>query len=191
MLKRIIVGIALLTLIFVVACSSPAITQKPASTAPATSPTPEPNPTPPPAPNPAPAPKPEPAPKPSGPIKATWVDPTIKGDILYLPMDQIDKNWNTHFKAGNMNFMAYKYDGEIYVRANVCPPCRSVGFSLEDDILICDRCATIFKSKTGAGIKGACVDFPKASVKYKVEGDNLVITEADLIAAYEETLKPG
>ena len=90
-----------------------------------------------------------------------------------------------------MNFMAYTLDGEIYVRANVCPPCRSIGFSLEEDILICDRCATTFKAKTGDGIKGACVDFPKASVPYEITDGNIVMRGDDLLAAYQDTVKPG
>ena len=191
MLKRLIMGIALLTLIFVVACSSPASTQTPTSNPPVTSSTTQPDSSPPPAADATLIPKLNPSPKPSGPITATWIDPIINDDVLLIPLDQIEKNWNTHFKAGNMNFMAYIYDGEIQVRANVCPPCRSIGFTLSDDELVCDRCATTFESKTGAGIQGACVDFPKATVKYEIEDGNLVMTEADLVAAYEETITQG
>jgi uncharacterized membrane protein len=90
-----------------------------------------------------------------------------------------------------MNFMAYIYDEELMVRANVCPPCRSIGFTLTGDELVCDRCATTFESKTGAGIQGACVAYPKASVKYKIEDGNLVMKEADLVRAYEETITQG
>jgi hypothetical protein len=103
----------------------------------------------------------------------------------------IEANWNTHFKAGNMNFMAYMLDGQIMVRANVCPPCKSIGFTLDKNILVCDRCATTFSAPTGDGIQGACVDFPKAAVAYEIVGDNLVMKEADLVKAYEDTLSPG
>jgi nitrite reductase/ring-hydroxylating ferredoxin subunit len=90
-----------------------------------------------------------------------------------------------------MNFMAYVWDGEISVRANVCPPCRSIGFSLERDILVCDTCMTTFEAKTGGGIEGACVDFPKASVPYEVTDGNAVMKGTDLIAAYQDTTEPG
>ena len=90
-----------------------------------------------------------------------------------------------------MNFMAYVLDGEIYVRANVCPPCQSVGFSLGKDVLICDRCATTFEARTGEGIEGACVDFPKASVPYEIIDGNIVMKGTDLIAAYQDTTEPG
>lgn len=183
MSRKIAIGIVLLSLILIVsACTSPTST-------PAPSPTPTPEPTPGPAPTPA------PTPKPSGPIKAEWIEPQVNGNTVSIPVSEVENNWNTHFKVGtqggNMNFMAYTLDGEIYVRANVCPPCRSIGFSLEEDILICDRCATTFKAKTGDGIKGACVDFPKASVPYEITDGNIVMRGDDLLAAYQDTVKPG
>jgi nitrite reductase/ring-hydroxylating ferredoxin subunit len=90
-----------------------------------------------------------------------------------------------------MNFMAYVLAGEIYVRANVCPPCRSIGFSLNEEILVCDRCATTFEAKTGEGIVGACVDYPKALVPYEIEDGNIVMSSTDLTTAYQDTIEPG
>lgn len=129
--------------------------------------------------------------KPSGPIKAIWIEPQADGDIFTIPLSVINENWNVHFKVETMNFMAYTLDGEIYVRANVCPPCRSIGFSLDNDILVCDRCETTFEAKTGAGIQGACVNYPKASISYKISNGNVRLKKQDLAAAYEETLLPG
>jgi len=87
--------------------------------------------------------------------------------------------------------MAYELGGKLYVRANACPPCWSVGFSLQRDILVCDTCRTTFKAKTGDGIEGACVDFPKASVPYEITDGNIVMGGDDLLAAYQNTLNPG
>ena len=162
-----------------------------------------PTPAPTPAPNPTPAPPPPPVltpnPKPSGPIEATWIEPQLDGDSMSIPLSEVENNWNTHFKVRlksgdtsyRINFMAYILDGEIYVRANVCPPCRSVGFALKRDILVCDTCRTTFKAKTGDGIEGACIDYPKAAVSYEITGANIVMSGADLIAAYQDTLNPG
>ena len=166
MLRKTIIGALLLSLVLImVACAGPAST------------TPTPNPT------------------PSGPIKATWIEPQVGGDTVSIPVSEVEKNWNVDFKvdtqSGNMTFMAYIVDGEIYVRANVCPPCRSIGFSLEEAVLICDRCATTFKAQTGEGIKGACVGFPKASVPYEINGGNIIMKGTDLIAAYQDTIEPG
>ena len=129
------------------------------------------------------------------PISATWIEPQVLSDTVSIPVSEVENNWNIHFnvepQGEDMNFMAYVLDGEIYVRANVCPPCRSIGFSLEEAVLICDRCATTFGAETGEGINGACVDYPKASVPYQIDGDNIVMKDTDLIAAYEDTLEPG
>lgn len=129
------------------------------------------------------------------PIKATWIDPQVVDDTVSIPASEVETNGNVHFNleihGEDMNFMAYIVDGETYVRANVCPPCLSIGFSLEDAALICDRCATTFDAETGEGIKGACVDYPKASVPYEIDGDNIVMNGADLTASYEDALEPG
>ncbi len=148
---------------------------------------------------PASAPTSPPNPKPPGPIEATWIEPQLYGDTVSIPVSEIEDNWNTHFKlrtkvdgtSYRINFMAYILDGEIYVRSNVCPPCRSVGFALENDILICDTCATTFNAKAGDGIEGACVDYPKATVPYEITNGQLVMNGADLITAYEDTLEAG
>ncbi len=165
MLRKIAIGAVLFSLILIaVACTGPTST-----------PTPNPN--------------------PSGPIKATWIEPQVVGDTVSLAVSEVENNWNVHFnvkaQGADMNFMAYIVDGEIHVRANVCPPCKSIGFSLKEDILVCDRCATTFKAKTGEGIEGACVDFPKASVPYEISDGNIVMKGTDLIAAYQDTLEPG
>jgi nitrite reductase/ring-hydroxylating ferredoxin subunit len=134
-------------------------------------------------------------PTPPGPIKATLIEPQVTDGIVSIPVSEVENNWNVRFKVetqdGNMNFMAYVLGGEIYVRANVCPPCQSIGFSLDQDVLICDRCATMFRAQTGEGIGGACVDFPKASVPYQINGGNIIMNSTDLIAAYDGTIEPG
>lgn len=134
-------------------------------------------------------------PAPSGPIKATLIEPQVVDDTVSIPVSEIENNWNVHFNVNtlgeDMNFMAYVLDGEIYVRANVCPPCRSTGFSLEEAVLICDRCATTFMAETGEGIGGACVGYPKASVPYEINDGNIIMKGTDLVAAYQDTIEPG
>jgi len=131
----------------------------------------------------------------NAPIKATWIEPQVVGDTVSIPVSEVENNKIIHFKFGTQDkdttFMAYKLSGELYVRANVCPPCRSVGFSLQKDILVCDTCMTTFEAKTGEGIEGACVDFPKASVPYEIIDGNMVMKDTDLIAAYQDTIEPG
>lgn len=132
----------------------------------------------------------------SEPIKATWVTATVAFDTASIPVSAVNNNKMIHFllertPSGDIAFMAYELDGKIYVRSNLCPPCQSIGFSLKGDTLVCDTCATTFKAKTGDGIKGACVAFPKASVPYEIRDGTIIIKRSDLITAYQNTLKPG
>lgn len=185
--KKIVISAILFTLMLVaVACAGTTSAPAPTETQPPTAS---------PVPTPSPTPVPTPVPKPSGPIKAKWIEPQVDGNTVSVPVSDVENNWNIHFKleaqAGEMNFMAYLLDGKIYVRANVCPPCRSIGYSLDKDILVCDRCATTFKANTGDGIQGACVNYPKALVQYEISDGEIVMKEADLVVAYENTLKPG
>lgn len=204
MLKKIGIVATFILLIFIfTGCAGSVSTSLPPSE---TTSLPDPAPEPPPsnpAPDPAPSPEPEPVlnpgPKPPEPIEATWITAEVDTDnqTVSIPISELEDNWNTHFRLetteGDTNFMAYIFEGAVYVRANVCPPCRSVGFSLDEGnrILICDRCATIFDAETGAGIEGACVDYPKAETRYEITGDSLVISGDGLMQAYQETLAPG
>jgi uncharacterized membrane protein len=133
--------------------------------------------------------------KPSGPIKAKLIEAQVNGDSVSIPVSAVESDWNTQFalnaQAGKMNFMAYLLNNKIYVRSDVCPPCRSIGYSLDGNTLVCDRCATTFKADTGNGIQGACVDYPKALVPYEIANGNIIMKQADLVVAYENTINPG
>ena len=128
-------------------------------------------------------------------VKATWIEPELVGDTIAIPVSEINNNQIIHFNLVSspdkqMAFMVYDLSGEIYARANVCPPCRSVGFSLSGDTLICDTCKTTFDAETGEGIKGGCVGYPKKDVFYKINNGNAMMAIADLEIAYLETLLP-
>ena len=133
--------------------------------------------------------------KPSGSIKAKIIEAQVSGDSVSIPVSDVESDWNTQFAINaqntKMNFMAYLLNNKIYVRADVCPPCRSIGYSLDGKILVCDRCATTFKADTGDGIAGACVNYPKALVPYEIVAGNITMKQADLALAYENTIKPG
>ena len=130
------------------------------------------------------------------PVTATWIKPQVAGDIVSIPVSEVNDNKIVHFNVeialgSEMAFMAYAIDGNFNVRANVCPPCRSIGFSLSKDTLICDTCQTTFKAKTGDGISGACVGYPKAAVPYEISDGKVVMKGDDLLAAYQNTMEPG
>jgi len=130
------------------------------------------------------------------PIKATWIQPEISGDIASIPVSEVDMNKIVHFKVTvamgkDIALMAYNIDGILNVRSNVCPPCRSIGFSLANDVLVCDTCQTTFKAESGEGISGACVAYPKAAVAYEIQNGKVLMDVDDITLAYETTLKPG
>ncbi len=131
----------------------------------------------------------------TGIISPTWVTAQQEGDTVSIPVSELDSGKMLHFQVAyqtaDMAFMAYKLDGDYYVRANVCPPCRSTSFSLDGDTLVCDSCGTRFKASTGAGISGACVNYPKDDVAYERSGSSLTMEMDDLATAYENTLNPG
>jgi nitrite reductase/ring-hydroxylating ferredoxin subunit len=107
----------------------------------------------------------------------------------------IEKEIMVHFTldatGGKMPYMAYVFEGKTYVRADICPPCRSYTFSIEKDILICDTCGSRFKAGTGESVSGACVNYPKAAVAFEVKDGSIVMKADALKAAYQDTLKPG
>lgn len=128
-------------------------------------------------------------------IQAKWIEPQVAGDTVSISVSEVESNRNVHFQveteSGNMHFMAYSLDAQIYVRANVCPPCRGIGYTLDGDALVCDRCATTFRARTGEGIRGACVAYPKAAVTYAIDDGSIVMSKTDLLVAYQNTLEPG
>lgn len=129
------------------------------------------------------------------PIKATWIEPQVDGNIVSISVSEVENSGMTHFGLstldGDIAFMAYRLDGELHVRSNVCPPCGSVGFALQRDILVCDTCRTTFKAKTGDGIEGGCVDYPKAAIPYEISDGRVVMMSSDLLAADRNTKAPA
>ena len=125
-------------------------------------------------------------------MEATWIEPQVAGETISIPISAVENYTITHFdfraQDNDVTFMAYDLNGEIYVRANICPPCHSIGFSLQQGTLVCDTCGTVFDAETGAGIKGACVGYPKAAVSYEIRDGNITMQGTDLAAAYQDTI---
>jgi|GEM_PF-358031 nitrite reductase/ring-hydroxylating ferredoxin subunit len=131
----------------------------------------------------------------NGPISPTWITAETQADAVSISKSELETAGMIHFKVpaenGDLSFMGYQQNGEVNIRANVCPPCRSIGFSLDGDELVCDSCGTRFEAATGGGISGACKAFPKASVAYEITGDDIVMQATDLVVAYENTTEAG
>ena len=133
----------------------------------------------------------------AGPVKATWITAQVNGDVVSIPASDVNDNTNVHFKVntnsdvGEIAVMAYKLGDEIVIRSNVCPPCRSIGFTLDDAVLVCDSCGTTFDETTGNGIQGACVAYPKENIPYTESGGIIIMDLNDIITSHENTVIKG
>jgi|MudIll2142460700_1097286.scaffolds.fasta_scaffold216889_2 uncharacterized membrane protein len=127
--------------------------------------------------------------------RPTWIDASVEGNTISIPVSLVKTNKIVNFRVTyegtSMAFMAYQLGEQNYVRAALCPPCRSESFSLDGDVLDCDTCHTRFSAINGEGLKGACRAYPKAEVRYTAAGDKLTMDVADLVTAYQETKNPA
>ena len=126
--------------------------------------------------------------------KQTTINAQVNGDYVSIPLSDVEKNLNSRFQVktakGQLSFMSYKFDNQLYVRADICPPCGSESFTLTNGTLVCDSCGTVFNAKNGAGVRGACVNYPKAAVSFEIKDGNIVMKDTDLVSAFQNTLKP-
>ncbi len=131
----------------------------------------------------------------TGPVTATPLIVSHDGDAVSIPLSAIAEVVNAEFGISvderSLDFMAYIVDGRLYVRASACPPCTSLAYTLDGDELLCEACDSRFDVVTGEGVAGACVDYPKASVPYEVDGDRVVMKVVDLVRAWDETELEG
>lgn len=126
-------------------------------------------------------------------IKASWITAQVSADEVSIPASSVDENTNVHFKvntdSGELAVMAYKFDDNLFVRSNVCPPCNSIGFSLVNGTLVCDSCGTVFDAVTGTGVEGGCVAFPKESIPHMVSDGKITMKLDDVVAAHKKTIE--
>jgi len=105
------------------------------------------------------------------------------------------ENTNVLFKVntdiGEIVVMDYRFDDKVFVRSNVCPPCNSIGFTLENGTLVCDSCGTVFDAETGTGIGGGCVAFTKESIPYTISEDKITMKLDDVVTAHEKAIEPN
>jgi len=144
----------------------------------------------------APVAAPDPAPaaelKPPVPVIGVRLEAVREGDTVSVPLANVEEAGNAEFSVAldeqRLDFLAYVLDGELFVRAAACPPCDSTAFALDGDELVCDACDTRFDGWTGTGIAGACVDYPKTAVAYRLDGDLVAMSVVDLLAAWQQTV---
>jgi len=147
-------------------------------------------------------------------LSAVWIEPEIEsesesvseagdgndnpttGTKLSIPLGIVEKYWIIDFYVNvdgkKLPIMAVKTSkGDINIMPRICVPCRSEGWHLKDDVLICDACGTTFDANTGGGISGACKNYPKALIPYENIDGKIVFDIADVKDAYTKTLSPN
>lgn len=144
-------------------------------------------------------------------LSAVWVEPKFEpvsgaeNEItnipdgekkLSIPLDMVEKyqiiDFFVNVDGDELPIMAVKTSrGDINIMPRICVPCRSEGWHLKDDVLICDACGTTFDANTGEGISGACKNYPKALISYEIVDGKLIFNTNDAKDAYQKTLSPG
>lgn len=131
---------------------------------------------------------------PPGPTDPTTLTPQVSGDTVSISLSDVKSKYNTRFAVttpqGQASYMAYVWNGAVYVRADICPPCGSRSFKLTNGTLVCNSCGTVFDANSGKGKSGACVRYSKQPVTYQVSGSSIVMNMSDLVTAYQNTLNP-
>ncbi len=131
---------------------------------------------------------------PPGPVDPTTLTPQVSGDTVSISLSDVESKYNTRFVVttpqGQASYRAYVWNGNVYVRADICPPCGSRSFKLTKGTLVCNSCGTVFDATSGKGKSGACVRYSKESVTHQISGTNIVMKMSDLVTAYQNTLTP-
>lgn len=72
--------------------------------------------------------------------------------------------------------------GKVVAAVSFCEPCSGTTFHIRGDRLVCNACGTQWKLESLKGVIGGCMDYPPDPVAYTVEGDQLILDEAELRA---------
>ncbi len=132
---------------------------------------------------------------PTKPVPPTTLSAQVIGDTVAILLSDVTSKINTRLAVntpeGQMSYMAYVWNGEVYVRAAICPPCGSRSFTLTRGTLVCNACGTVFDAVTGKGKSGTCRRYAKEDAPYQVSGYSILMKMSDLVAAYKNTLTPG
>ncbi|MFZ3171208.1 MAG: Fe-S-containing protein [Carboxydocellales bacterium] len=115
------------------------------------------------------------------------------GDVV-INLNEIKTKQTTTFEVPGISFtlnngttfnslplLAYvSPQGNVVVATSLCEPCSGITFHVEGDQLVCNACGTRWTLDSLQGVSGGCLKYPPETVKYTVQGDNLIIKKADL-----------
>jgi len=119
-----------------------------------------------------------------------WADPIFDGGSVSIPLPVATLGNHFHFEvpgsSGPMGFVAYLLDGQLYIRASVCPNCGGAPIDYGASELVCSSCGEAFNLQTGAALTGGH-GYPEGSISVCVIDEYFTSTLHSLTVAYERT----
>lgn len=119
----------------------------------------------------------------------TDVGNKVEANKLVLSLDDVkSKNFVRTFYNQNgkkLPITAFlNTKGDLVAAVGVCEPCKGESFRIEGNKIICNVCGTTWDLDTLAGISGGCTKYPPDTLKYTVEGNNILIDEV-LVSSWQ------
>ncbi len=121
-------------------------------------------------------------------IEMTQVEPQVTGNEVAFDLNQVKNDKIVAVDVKGMSFsnkgqnfdsmplMAYiSPQGNVVVARSLCEPCNGTRFHIQDNTLVCNACGTTWDLETLKGIAGGCPQYPPETVKYKINGDKIIL----------------
>ena len=120
-----------------------------------------------------------------------WAEPVVADEEVSIPLPVTALGDHFYFEvpspSGPMEFIGYQLDGELQIRASVCPNCGVPHIDYGAGVLECPTCGSTFDLRTGAAITGS-QGYPQGSIGYFLADGYLKSPLHTLTVAYERTV---
>ncbi len=120
-------------------------------------------------------------------IDMSDVKATVKDGLLQFSLAEVKSKgiiYSEYQKGGKkVPLTAYiTPKGKLVTAVSMCEPCRSTRFHIEGKNLVCNACNTVWTLEELKGISGGCLKYPPDVIAHTLDGDNIKIKEADILA---------
>lgn len=122
-------------------------------------------------------------------VKMTAIEPSVEGDRVVIPLEQLDAHEIVSFEIDNRDgfavpMMAYiTPSGRIFTGSSMCEPCQGRSFFLAGETLVCETCRTTYTIESHEFISGspACGKYPPVYMPPVVENGMVRIALDDIL----------
>lgn len=120
-------------------------------------------------------------------LDMTEIKTTVKDGFLQFSLAEVKSKGLIYceYQKGGKKIPLTAYvtpKGKLVTAVSMCEPCRSTRFHIEGKNLVCNACNTIWTLEDLKGISGGCLKYPPDVIVHSLEGDNIKIKEADILA---------